>query len=247
MAGYAEDDRSAVISALIDAWAYFDAHAYADEVLHRLPLRNRVVRLTHSGQWAVVRRLTSVDTLQIRYPFSDFAALRELAPLDLLAIFNSQGVVNLHELAAQSSLSFFAVLGHASLQRLDALAELPELRVLYLGLAGTPSLDGLRLGSDVRDLSILDLRADTDLGPLADQQHVTSLELLPLGSRLHNNLGPVFLMPRLAQLSLHDADLTAWASEPPAFPTNLKQLSLYNCLLPEGRPLTLPGVEIIAH
>ncbi|MGI5378439.1 NACHT domain-containing protein [Streptomyces sp. CA-251387] len=246
LAEYVRDDRRPVIAELIDAWAYFDAEAYAHEVLAHLSLTGRTVKLTHSGQWAAVRRLASVDTLAIHHPFTDLAALGELPPLRELVMFNSHGVADLTELRVQPSLAVLAILGNATLEHLEALRDLPNLRELYLGLSGTPSLDGLRLGSDVRSLGLLNVRADTDLAPLAHQDHITQLNVLPMGYSLPADLKAVFRMPQLTNLSLHDADVAAWSTEPPGFPPNLKRLALYNCLLPDDpRALELPGVEVI--
>ncbi|NUP18809.1 MAG: NACHT domain-containing protein [Streptomyces sp.] len=246
LAGYVQDERGPVISALVDAWAYFDADAYADEVLAQVPLTGRIVNLTHSGQWAAACRLTSIDTLRIQYPFTDLAALGELPPLRELEIFRSLGVMDLAKLRVQPSLAILGPLGGPTLKQLEALSELPNLEQVYLDVGGTPSLDGLRLGPTASALALLNLRADTDLTPLADQQWVKYLNLLPMRSLLPADLQPVFQMPRLARLSLHDADVTAWSTQQPSFPPHLSRLHLFNCVLPEDPgALDFPGVDVM--
>ncbi|GAP51362.1 hypothetical protein [Streptomyces azureus] len=78
LAGYAKDSREAVVDALVEAWGYFDADAYAEEVLAGVPLKGRRVGITHSGQWRAVGRLPAIDNLWVSHPVTDLTVLTEL-------------------------------------------------------------------------------------------------------------------------------------------------------------------------
>ncbi|MDO0911520.1 NACHT domain-containing protein [Streptomyces sp. DT2A-34] len=244
LAGYTRDRRDPVITELIHAWGYFDAEDYATQVLARLPLRGRNAVITHSGQWNAVRRLASVDGLSVKHPVSDFAMLTGLPPLRRLLVFQVEGEADLTDLKAQPSLTSLVLLGTGSMRHLEALGELPRLRQLYLGLAGTPSLADLRLGPKVTDLSLWDLEATASLAPLVGHPGITSLEMLPMDTCLPAALRHLPTLPRLRHLSLHNVDVAAWLDSAPVLPPSLKRLSLYGCLLPDPRALDFPGVTV---
>lgn len=245
LAGYVGDDREGVIDELISAWAYFDADAYAQRVLAALPLTGRNVYLTHSGQWQAATRFRSITRLVINYPFTEFAALAELPPLEELFIFHLSGNADLSGLTAHPDLTWLAVMGGGALKRLDSLQELGNLQFLFLGLDGAPDWSELRLAPSTSFLGLLEVDATTDLAPLVSFPHLTQLQLRILDHRAPNGLQALSALPRLTHLALYGADVAAWLSTTEFPPAAVQTLNLYDCVLPEDpTALDFPGVVV---
>ncbi|MGW0649323.1 NACHT domain-containing protein [Streptomyces umbrinus] len=245
LAGYVGDEREGVVDELVSAWGYFEAEAYADQVLSGLPLENRFVDLTHSGQWRVVNRLSSVEGLAIKYPFTDFRSLGELPPLRRLSIYDLRGEADLSVLRAHPDLAFFGVLGDMPKKSLEVLGELSHLHYLYLSLGGPLSLEGLRLGPQTSDLSLSRVSASTDLSHLAECSDIKLLSLLTRETCLPKGLSAVSSLTGLEELTLSDFDIAAWVSAPDFVPPRAKSLRLHDCVLPDDpHALGFPGVDV---
>ncbi|MFI5552570.1 NACHT domain-containing protein [Streptomyces sp. NPDC051738] len=243
--GYIGDDRHEVILELIDAWAYFDADAYADRILSRLPLSGRRVKLTHSAQLRAATRLPSLTDLSISYPFTEFATVGDLPPLRHLSAFQLRGEIDLRALRNHTGLRFLDLSGDMSLKHLDVLGELSQLRYLFLGsLSRTPNLDGMRLGSQLTHLWLWDVSAANDLAHLGECSGLLSLTLVTEEACVPKGLHLVSSLTEL-DLTLHTVDVDAWLKMPEFTPPKVKRLSFYDCVLPDDRAaLDFPGVEV---
>ncbi|WP_225823090.1 NACHT domain-containing protein [Streptomyces naphthomycinicus] len=231
--GYARDGRRDVVAALIEAWGYFDADAYADRVMARLPLGRHSVVLTHSGQLRAVVRLRSLRTLKIGFPLRDLSVVAELPPLEELTC-TVEGAADLFALKRHSALEFLVVFGEPSLCGQEALADLPKLRYLQLPLLARDGIDRLPVLPDLVVLALLDVTEETRLGSLA---HYSGLEhLLFSGLRRGGlpELGPLSALPALRSLRLYGFDVQDLPRRlVPACP-RLTQLTLFRCVLPDG-------------
>ncbi|NGO08597.1 NACHT domain-containing protein [Streptomyces sp. HC44] len=234
MAGYAEDERDGVIDELIGAWRYFDADAYADQVLAPLPLTGHTVELTHSGQWHAATRLRSITDLWIGYPFPDLAAVAQLSPLTELSIPQLRGAGDLSVMAAHPGLRELAVLGPRELINLETVGNLGSLAHLFLGLRGTPTLDGLRLRPAASELSFYDVSESTDLGVLSSCCEPWFLYLAGLNTCMPRSINAISAMRGLRHLSIKRFDLCAWLKANESLPPALRTLNITNCVLPDG-------------
>ncbi|AWT45690.1 MULTISPECIES: NACHT domain-containing protein [Streptomyces] len=250
LAGYIDDTRDDVVSALIKSWRYFDADAYAHRVLSRMPLERRSPELTHPGQWRAALRLPSLKRLWISYPFEGMAALAELPSLSQLAFYSLRGEVDLSPLPrTQPELSLLALLGDESMsfRSLGALAELPQLSMLILGLNGVCDLSELRSGPKLTHLSLWDVPEGVDLGALSDCSGFDGLDIFGQQKCLPRGLDTVAALPGLA-LSLGNVDVATWLRSPGFVPPKVRSLSLYDCVLPEAPDaLDFPGVDVHVH
>ncbi|QOV35329.1 NACHT domain-containing protein [Streptomyces ferrugineus] len=245
--GFVGDGRDDVVRALIDAWAYFDAELYADRVLSRMPLKARSVKLTHSGQWRPLTRLESVTSLEIGYPFMEFAALSELSALTDLVLFELRGEVDLQVLRSHPALDFLALIGDMSVKHLGALRELERLKALFLYLGDTSQLGDLRLGESVHTVGLSSVGASTDLSVLGGCYHLRTLHLFADEPCLPKGLHTVFALAGL-RLTLHGLDIAAWLESPDFAPPKVRQLSLHRCVLPsDPGALEFPGVDVHIH
>ena len=248
LAGYVGDERDSVLRALMDGWGYFDAEAYVDQVLSRLPLARLVISLTHSGQWRAMTRLRSVTHLSIGYRFTEFAALGDLPSLERLTVLDFCGDTDLSALQPHSGLTFLTLWGTGAMKHLDTLGELRQLRYLSLDIEGTQDLSGLRLGPDAAHLTLWDVSAATDLTPLADCPGIKYLELLQdKDPCLPRGMHSISALPELVDLTLCGIDVAAWLRTPQALPPKVRKLRLVNCVLPDDPDiLDFPDVEVVS-
>ncbi|GHH15834.1 NACHT domain-containing protein [Streptomyces lanatus] len=243
--GYTRDEREEVISALIDAWAYFDADSYVDRVLSRLALSGEPVVLTHSAQWPTVTRLSSLTDLAIDYPFADFAAVTELPPLAGLRADELRGEVDLLALRSHPVLNVLSLLGDFSVSNLQVLGELAELKLLYLDLSGTQQVDSLPVGPELSYLALLGLGAATDLAFLGDCSQLEILQLYADEPCIPKGLDAVAAIPGL-RLGLNNIDVRAWLASPAFTPPKVRRLFLTGCVMPDDPDtLDFPGTEVV--
>ncbi|WTP25382.1 NACHT domain-containing protein [Streptomyces sp. NBC_00203] len=245
LAGYVGDERYDVIGELVRAWGSFDAEAYAEQVLSRLPLAFRDLALTHSAQWRSLHRLGPIGGLSISYPLAEFGALCELPPVTSLAVFEPRGEADLSVLRHHADLTFFGLMGEIPLKHIEALGELRHLRYLFLDLGGTPHLDGsLCLAQEAFYVSIQGVSETTDLATLADSPGLKQVVLFTKDVCLPQGLPAVASLPGVS-LVLNGIDVAAWLGTPGFLPPKVKQLSLHNCLLPDDpHALDFSGVDV---
>ncbi|MFD8374288.1 NACHT domain-containing protein [Streptomyces sp. NPDC059688] len=231
--GYAEDGRRDVVGALIDAWAYFDADAYADRVMGRLPLDRHSVVLTHAGQLRAAARLRSLHTLRIRFGLPGTAALSELPPLRVLTC-RVRGTADLSVLRGHPGLEFFMLFGEASVRHPEVLGDLPGLRVLQLPLDGPAGIAGLPLAAGLSSLGLSEVTEETRLGFLGPHTGLQHLHLLGAARGRLPVLAPLSALTGLRGLTLYDFDLDDLPGRLAAACPDLTGLSLYNCRVPGG-------------
>ncbi|MEU6668725.1 NACHT domain-containing protein [Streptomyces sp. NPDC046727] len=252
--GYARDGRRDVVAALIDAWAYFDADAYADRVMGGLPLDRHWVELKHSAQLRAAVRLRSLRSLRVDFKLRDLTVVAELPPLEELKCTVAE-TADLSVLRGHPGLELFYLAGEPSLLRPEALADLPELQFLQLpasyGIESLPALPGV--------LVLTFLRA-TEKTPLDSLTHCKSLShLLMSGVRRSRlpELGPLSALTGLRDLRLLNFDVQDLPQRLVLAGSQLTELTLGRCVLPERgldslreltrlRKLTLDACETAA-
>ncbi|WP_369190353.1 NACHT domain-containing NTPase [Streptomyces sp. R08] len=232
MVRYAEDRRPHVIEELIEAWAYFDADAYGEQVLAGLPLAGHDVRLTHSQQWRAATRLTSITTLTIDYPLSTLAAMEQLPPLTNLAAYNFRGPGDLSALTAQPQLRLLTIFGQGKLHGLESVENLGNLSYLALGQGGVADLGSLRLGPTTSWLRLYHLSETSELSALSNFPDVTNLLLSHMSAGSPRDLSSVSTMPRLHDLLLRLMHLPKWLTAREPLPAELRTLTLADCVVP---------------
>ncbi|MEU6587986.1 NACHT domain-containing protein [Streptomyces sp. NPDC046881] len=265
--GYAEDGRRDVVAALVDAWAYFDADAYADRVMAGLPLARHAVVLTHSAQLRGAMRLRSLTTLRIMFELQDLSGLIGLPPLQELAC-NMRGTADLSLLEAHPRLENLQLFGQAVLRRPEALTALPELRLLQLPVVDPDGIEGLPVPPELYWLALSRVTAETRLdfiAPFGDVEYLHVLgdpgsslpALTPLSALtglrglglyyfyvedLRRQLGPV--RSKLTDLTLRECFLEDAGGGLRAF-SRLRRLELEHCRTPDG-PVTPPELTGVA-
>ncbi|MFJ2929070.1 NACHT domain-containing protein [Streptomyces massasporeus] len=245
LARYAEDTREGVVEALIQAWGYFDADAYADRVLAGLPLQGRTVTVTYLGQWRAVGRLPTIDNLWIEHPVTDLAVLDGLHPLRELTLIALRGEVDMAPLGAQHSLTSVVLGGSAVLKNADVLGELPALDAFYLGSQPLPDLHEVRLAPTLTYLGLLRIDASFDLTPL-QHDRIEWLGLFAVEHCVPRGTHALSELPRLRSLALMQIDVAAWMEAGSFPPAGVRSLNLKRCVLPEDPgALDFPGVRVV--
>ncbi|MFD4540592.1 NACHT domain-containing protein [Streptomyces bauhiniae] len=235
---YSHDERHEVRRALMSAWSYFDADAYADAILSAFPLEELELGISHSGQLRVASRLP-VSRLAITYPFAEFKELERLPPLTELNVENIRGDADISPLAAQDTLTTLSLMSHSPLKGQRVLERLQGLISLRFVLEDIPVLEGLPLAPTLVALSLFGARPDTDISFVADHPCLYYVYLnadepcLPAGFRALSTL------PELAYLDLANMDLSAVAR----FPSHKGVVALAHCVLPED-PATLRTADL---
>nr|WP_251095087.1 NACHT domain-containing protein [Streptomyces sp. Caat 7-52] len=229
--GYAEDRRLDVVAALIDAWAYFDADAYAERVMARLPLHEYSVDVTHSAQLRALVRLRSLASLRILCRVRDLSVLDGLPPLREL-VCRVDGTADLSLLKRHPGLRSLQLYGSLSLRNLDALTELP-LHLLQLPLAGPDGIEALPALPKLLSLVLSRVTADTRLGFLAPFTRVEGLYLLGTRRTRLPDLTPLSTLPDLRHLALYYFDALDLPQRLASARPGPDSLGLYDCLLPD--------------
>ncbi|GAA3130219.1 hypothetical protein GCM10017687_51960 [Streptomyces echinatus] len=239
--GYAQDRRRDVVAALIDAWAYFDADAYAERVMDGLPLHQHAVVLTHSAQLSAAARLRSLTTLRITFGLHDMSVLAGLPPLEELTC-QVRGTADLSPLKGHPGLKELQLFGEVSFRHPEVLAELPALRLLRLPLPGPDGAEGLPVLPELPCLSLAGVTARTRLDFLTAYGAV---ELLCLVGEPHGplpRLAPLSSLTGLRTLMLYSFEARDLSERLVPVCPELNTLGLYDCLLPDG----LDGLRALA-
>ncbi|WP_405990582.1 NACHT domain-containing protein [Streptomyces sp. NBC_00986] len=233
MVRYAEDRRDLVIDAIIEAWAYFDADVYAEQVLAGLPLEGHDVLLRHSQQWRAATRLRSITTVSIVYPLPTLAAMDQLSPLKGLYVDNLRGPGDLSVLTAHPQLEWFSVFGRGELHGFESVESFGNLFYLAFDLRDTADLGSLRLGPKTAAMSLYELSETSELTALGNFPDVINLHLSTARTCTPRGLSSVSAMPGLRDLSLSDMDLPEWLTACEPLPAELRELTLHDCVVPE--------------
>lgn len=232
MVRYAADRRDPVVQEIIDAWAYFDADAYGEQVLAGLPLAGHHVSLTHSQQWRAATRLKSVTQLLIHYPLPTLAAVDQLPPVGILSVFDLRGPGDLSVLSAHPQLRHLTVLGRGKLHGLESVENLGNLSYLALGHGGMADLDSLRLGPTTSWLCFYELNGTCELTALSNFPDVECLLLSTASTCTPRGLSSVSAMHGLHDLILRVMHLPEWLTAREPLPAQLRTLILERCVAP---------------
>ncbi|MFJ8733556.1 NACHT domain-containing protein [Streptomyces bauhiniae] len=225
---YSDDERHEVRRALISAWSYFDADAYADAVLSGFPLEKHMLGISHSGQLRAASRLP-VSRLAISYPFAEFKELERLPPLTELDVEDVRRGADLSPLAAQDTLSVLSLMSLGPLKGQGVLERLQGLISLRFVLEDIPVLEGLPLAPTLAALSMFGARPDTDISFVADHPRIQYVYLNADEPCLPAGFQTLSTLPELAYLDLANMDLSAVTR----FPSHKGVVALSHCVLPE--------------
>ncbi|MFF5535185.1 NACHT domain-containing protein [Streptomyces cinerochromogenes] len=245
--GYAEDPRRDVVAALVDAWAYFDAEAYADQVMAGLPLDGHCVELTHSAQLRAVERLRSLTWLWIRFGLQDLSVLPALPALKQLSC-EVRGLADLSLLTRFPTLGNIDLLGAPSLRHPEALADLPALRHVQLPLTTPDGVPGLPVLPKLSLLGFTGVTPEARLDFLASYRGLKYVTLSG-GARSHlPALAPLSELPALRSLWLYGFDARDLPRQLEPTCPRLTGLILDNCLAPrelDSLPLRLEWLTLV--
>ncbi|MGA5525243.1 NACHT domain-containing protein [Streptomyces pseudogriseolus] len=230
LAGYVGDTRMNVVDALIQAWGYFDADIYADEILSRLPLQGREVRVTHSRQLSSVNRL-NLTHLRLEIVARDLQFLSQVNPLLGLWIDALGYGADLTVLRNHPGLKYLMVFGLDSPSGTSALAELTELETLAIPYVEELG-EHLRNASNLQLLSVSALDSRADLSTIARMASLRDLHLVASPDYRMKGLDDLAAMENLNHLTVFSCDVGDWLSNLRSAPPVLSKILFYNCALP---------------
>lgn len=231
LARYVEDERDSVVKELIHAWRYFDADAYADDVLTRLPLDGHLVTLAHSGQIEAARRLPDLTDVEIEYPVRGIEFMADFPPLEAAWLSKVHGEADLSVLLNHPDIQQLGVSSIGPLKGSAALAQLKELRWLILYVSGDLDLNVLHQLPHLDSLALFRV-ADEDLSPLTTLAGLRKLHLSGMEGHEISGFEELAEMPNLESLYFYDSDVSYWLPALRSTPPSLKYLELANCVLP---------------
>lgn len=235
LAGYVgEERREDVIGELMDAWDYFDAEAYIEKVLSRLPLAVRSVSLNHSGQLRAASRLQSLSDIRIKVPVRGLEFLSEYPPLRTLWVHRLRDGVDLSVLHAHRGLRELMLFGWGELRGTSVLLDLPELGWLAMPLPDDYELDSLRLIPKLKVVSLSQV-AEKDLSPLTALTGLRDLHLVGDEETVLIGFEELAGMASLESLWLYHQDVAAWLRDLESPPPSLSSIYLNDCVLPLDR------------
>lgn len=232
LVGYVGDERKVVIDELIRAWDYFDADAYANYVLSRLPLTEHDVWINHSGQLRAASRLRSLRRVRIEYPVRELGFLAEFPPLQVLWVSDLVEASDLSVLRGHLDLEQLMLFGDGPRTGTSVLMDLRELTWLALPFTEDLDLNILPLLPNLVGLSLTH-GAQDDLSPLTI---LSGLRYMHLGAE--DNSPPLGFenlteMTGLDGLWLYGFDVNTWLELLRSAPPSLTELYMNDCVVPD--------------
>ncbi|MGA5650195.1 NACHT domain-containing protein [Streptomyces seoulensis] len=238
---YSDDERHEVRRALISAWSYFDADAYADAVLSAFPLQKHALSISHSGQLRAASRLP-VSRLMITYPFAEFKELERLPPLTELDVEDVRSGADLSPLAAQDTLSTLSLMSLGPLKGQAVLERLKGLISLRFVLEDIPVLENLPLAPTLQALSMFGASSGTDISFVADHPRIEYLYLNADEPCLPSGFHTLATLPELDYLDLANIDVSTLER----FPVRRGFVVLSHCVLPaDTQTLRAPDLQVV--
>ncbi|MFF0725681.1 NACHT domain-containing protein [Streptomyces sp. NPDC004134] len=232
LSGFVGDEREEVLQELIRAWDYFDADAFTDRVLCRLPLAERIVHIGHSGQLRAAKRLPGLRRIVVDHPLRGLDFVADLRPLRTLQVTELIEEADLSVLRGHPDLEVLLLNDARSVSEVSVLAELTRLYWLVLPLTEDLDLDLLRRHPDLRGVGLFGV-AGRDLGPLKALTGVEFVQLSGNGGRcILRGFDELGEMTRLRTLQLLSLDGDAWIRGLKSFPPSLTHLVLSHCVVP---------------
>lgn len=247
LAGYVGDERDEVLRALIGAWNYFDAEAYVDEVLCRIPLTGATMLITHSAQLQAAKRLRSLKDICVTYTLRDLNFLADFPPLTGIWVWELRGEADLSVLRRYPGLRDLTIEGSdASISGVSALELLTDLEELSLPFPADLDLSTLHRFRKLTRLVLDQVGADADLNGLTALSGLKTLRLNGTGD-MPQGLEDLRRMTGLELISVENCDANHWLTKLRSTPPALSSLHLYDCVVPAD-PLTftrLEGLDIL--
>ncbi|MCF0089128.1 MULTISPECIES: NACHT domain-containing protein [unclassified Streptomyces] len=236
LGGYVGDLRRSVVNEIIRAWAYFEADAYADTILSRLPLKGRQVWLTHSGQLNAVGRLPAVSSIHVEYPVRGLDFVADFPPLRELWVDSLREGADLSVLKTHAGLKQLLLFGKGPMKNASILASLRKLAWLAMPVSEQVDIGTLAQIPKLEFLSLSRIPENFDLNPLAGLSRVKMMHLVARNEDMLLGLQDFAGMDGLVDLHLFGFDVTAWVAAIRRVPPSLKSLYLHNCVVPnDGR------------
>ncbi|GAA1037312.1 NACHT domain-containing protein [Streptomyces murinus] len=232
LSGYVADPRTSVVDELIRAWAYFDAETYADDILSRLPIAERQVGITHSGQLDAARHLPSLHQIRIEYPVRGLEFVANFPPLQELWVDFLREGADLSALKNHPDLERLLLFGRGPIKNASALANLGKLDWLAMPVSGKADIDVISRILKLEFLSLSGIPGDIDLSPLTTLSAVKNLHLVGQNHSILLGFENLSEMASLVDVYLFRLDLSAWLPAIKSAPSSLRVLSLHNCVVP---------------
>ncbi|WP_407565658.1 hypothetical protein [Streptomyces sp. 184] len=247
LAGYVGDERLEVVNELIKAWNYFDADAYADRVLCRLPLAGNLVAINHPGQMRAAARLRELTGAYVRYPLRGPKALADLPPLRVLWVDEVSEAADRSVLSGHPDLMDLTLSVTKALRGGAALADLIRLRWLTTRLPEDLDLSTLRDCRDLADISLSGV-AEKDLSPLTTFAGLRYVDLSGSGRETLRGFDDLREMHGLRFLRLEGVDIDPWLRRVRNLPSTLTDVYLANCVVPPDPEVFLrfPNLKLLA-
>ncbi|MGW0602830.1 NACHT domain-containing protein [Streptomyces sp. NPDC002640] len=250
LSAYTADGRGGVIAELVDAWHYFDAEAYAEQVLAHLPLDRLRVTMAYPTQWAGARGLSTVlRNISFGFRLDEIPDLSGFTRLRRLDFTGFRGDVDLTPLRATPGLERLGFWSAVNVTAVSMLDRLPHLDSMVLPAATLAPLSELSVPRRLSDLSVHNIEPDADLSLLSSYERLRwlTLESSHAPGRLPLDPGTLRSLRELERLDLVDADLSDWPQRT-TLPPNLTRLTLLGCITPPAGLTTLApeGVEVVS-
>ncbi|MFW6695301.1 NACHT domain-containing protein [Streptomyces sp. MAR4 CNX-425] len=232
--GFVGDDRGGVVRELVRAWDYFDADAYADRVLCRLPLAGRLVDTNHSGQLRAASRLGELTGINVRQHVPGLDFLAGFPPLRAVQALSLGEGADLSVLRGHPDMELLSLHGSRSVRGESVLPELTRLKHLVLPLSGDVDLSGLRRCPDLRNLALREV-GDKDLGSVTALTGLDSILLIGNGRCTFRGFDELEGLTGLKDLRLTAVDGDAWLRGVKSLPPSLTELYLVRCVVSPDR------------
>ncbi|MEU1540994.1 NACHT domain-containing protein [Actinacidiphila glaucinigra] len=234
--GYVDDERPGVVGALVGAWDYFDADAYAKDVLSRLSLAGSSVVFTHSAQLQAASLLGPVRGAHVRVPVRGLDFLAKFQTLRELWVSALREGVDLSILRAHPEVREVLIFpdGPVAISGESVLSELTQLRWLSIPLPESLDLSSLRSLSRLQFLGLHELIGEVDLESLNALPNLRDLQLEGLERWTASGFENLASMTSLNSLFMVNCDANAWLANMESPPPSLSNLYLHSCTVPSN-------------
>ncbi|MEU5453514.1 NACHT domain-containing protein [Streptomyces globisporus] len=231
LSGYKNDPRSNVAHELVQAWSYFDAERYVDDILSNVDLTNQEVAFTHSGQLGEAHRLHAMREARIAFPVQDMGFLENFPSLKNLWVSALRGESSLCALRNHPDLERLIIFG-GRLKDYRVLVELNRLAWLTLPMNGEVSMDLLQELPELVFLGMSGLKQGTDLSPVADLSTIRYLHLAGYRRTSVTGLDRMERMANLHDLYFFGYDVNSWIASLKSPPPSVRRIYFNDCVVP---------------
>ncbi|WP_334662901.1 NACHT domain-containing protein [Streptomyces cyaneofuscatus] len=234
LSSYRNDVRLDVVNELIEAWNYFDAERYVDDVLSHVDLTEQDVWFTHSGQLNEGHRLASMIEAHISFPIQNLGFLEKFPPLKRLWVNMLRGESRLSVLRKHRDIQALILFGSGRLLEFEVLSELRRLAWLALPVTEEFSLPMLKELPELHFLGLSELQSRIDLSPVAELERIKYLQLVGSEQAVLTGVSDLSGMVGLRDLFIGGHNASSWIASLKSPPPSLHRLRFSNCLVPGG-------------